>query len=493
MLNYLIATVLALLIILILKDVLRSRNLPPGPRGIPFVGSIHKIVPNFHETIPLFAKEYGNIFRISVGPRTIICLVGYDIIKEILVDRAKEFSDRATSVIAKLCRGESRDGIASSPYGPKWSANRKFLLSTFRNLGLNKRGIEKTITSELPHLVEELHGSCRSGNLVDPSLALEYATLNVIASFTFGDRYDYGDKRFLELLHINNEFFQMSRVLRAPTLFLYSIIPYLHKLVLFDSVKQFAKAARKILDFVQVEVKRHLHTHDPQSPRDFIDCYITELKNNENQFMTEKGMEMSIMDLFQAGTETSSTTLRWAILFMANYPQVQEKVHDEIERVLGLQREVRYDDRMRMPYCEATILEVQRKASITPIGLVHAPSHDTTIRGYDIPKGSSVFISYHSMHFSPDHWKNPNQFDPENFLDADGSVGNRDAFMPFGVGLRRCAGIEIARQELFLYFVGILQKFDIQKPDDVKSIPEDPIVGLTLSPHPYKIVLRPKF
>ena len=61
------------------------------------------------------------------------------------------------------------------------------------------------------------------------------------------------------------------------------------------------------------------------------------------------------------------------------------------------------------------------------------------------------------------------------------------------IGLRRCAGIEIARQELFLYFVGILQKFDIQKPDDVKSIPEDPIVGLTLSPHPYKVVLRPKF
>ncbi|XP_078495682.1 cytochrome P450 2C25-like [Ciona intestinalis] len=116
---------------------------------------------------------------------------------------------------------------------------------------------------------------------------------------------------------------------------------------------------RKINKFVKAEIEQHRQNLDHKNPRDYIDCYLNELQMTDHSDLSELGLEMSIMDLFQAGTETTSTTLRWAILYMVNNPNIQKKVQQEIDDVLGFDRLPQYEDRMRMPYCEATVLEVQ--------------------------------------------------------------------------------------------------------------------------------------
>ncbi|XP_078491097.1 cytochrome P450 2B19-like [Ciona intestinalis] len=441
----------------------KPRNYPPGPLGIPLFGSFHYAAPAIHINLPKLAKKYGPIFQLRAFNQAIVCVVGYDLIKEVMINKPKEFASRYASVPGKLVRGEGMDGIAVAPYGPKWMANRKFFYSAMRTMGLGKRGIEKCVIDEVPYIVEELEKLCSSDELFEPSSVFDPAVLNVLAYFTFGNRYSYQDEKFKELIHINNQFFQKAKFLNQPEFFLVTLIPGLHKYWLPQCGKDLKDSVGKIHKFVKAEIKHHRQNLDPNNPRDYIDCYLNELNQaNDQSELSELGLEMSIMDLFQAGTETTATTLRWAVLYMVNNPHIQENVQSEIDNVLGFDQLPKYEDRTRMPYCEATVLEVQRMASITPIGLLHCSEEDQKLGGYHIPKHTCIMPSYHTIHFDPKFWKNPNEFDPYNFLDPDGKVGTRDAFMPFGGGLRICVGMNIAKQELSSFlWQSFFQKFTL--------------------------------
>ncbi|XP_078485301.1 cytochrome P450 2H1-like [Ciona intestinalis] len=181
---------------------------PPGPAGIPVIGSLHLAAPDFHRKLPKLAKKYGPIFTITAGYRRVVFLVGYDLIKEVITDRAKDFASRCPNMIGRLVRGDGLDGIAASPYGPKWTANRKFFYSAMRTMGLGKQGIEKCVIDEIPYIVEELEKLCSNDELFEPSSVFDSAVLNVLAYLTFGNRYSYQDEKFKELIHINNDFFQ---------------------------------------------------------------------------------------------------------------------------------------------------------------------------------------------------------------------------------------------------------------------------------------------
>ncbi|XP_078486709.1 cytochrome P450 2F3-like [Ciona intestinalis] len=463
---------------------------PPGPAGIPLIGSLHLAAPEFHIKLPKLAKKYGPIFTITAGSRRVVFLVGYDVIKEVITDRAKDFASRCPTLVARIIRGEGLDGIAASPYGPKWMANRKFFYSAMRTMGLGKRGIEKCVIDEIPYIVEELEKLCTNDELFEPSSVFDSAVLNVLAYFTFGNRYSYQDEKFKELIHINNDFFQKSKFLNQPQFFLLTLIPGLDKYWLPKCGKDIKESFGKIKKFVKAEIEQHRQNLDHKNPRDYIDCYLNELQMNDQSELSELGLEMSIMDLFQAGTETTSTTLRWAILYMVNNPNIQEKVQQEIDDVLGFDRLPQYEDRMRMPYCEATVLEVQRMATIAPIGLQHCSEEDQVLGGHHIPKRTSIVACYHSIHFDPKFWKNPNKFDPCNFLDSNRKVCIPDGFMPFGGGLRICVGMNIAKQELFLFFVAILQKFSLHLPDGVDHLDEVPGPGITLAPKTYQVQIK---
>lgn len=141
-----------------------------------------------------------------------------------------------------------------------------------------------------------------------------------------------------------------------------------------------------------------------------------------------------ILDLFLGGVETVSNTLTWGIVFMIRNPDVQAKVQKEIDDVTALERRPQMSDKARMPFTTATLLEIQRCANISAVGVPHIATEDITIAGYEIPKGTRVLYHIHYMLIDPRYWKEPTKFDPSNFLDDDGHVLKRDAMMPFGIG-----------------------------------------------------------
>ena len=152
-------------------------------------------------------------------------------------------------------------------------------------------------------------------------------------------------------------------------------------------------------------------------------------------FFPDTQLSHLITDLFLAGSETTFSTLRWAILYMAAYPDVQEKVHQELVAVVGANRLPSMGDKKNTPYTEAVLSEVQRVNTLLPFGLFHTNlSSDFQISGYTIPRGTAVVANLHAAHRDPAVWKRPDDFDPNHFLDDNGKVTNLDRLIPFSIG-----------------------------------------------------------
>ncbi|XP_056127135.1 cytochrome P450 2M1-like [Rhinichthys klamathensis goyatoka] len=191
-------------------------------------------------------------------------------------------------------------------------------------------------------------------------------------------------------------------------------------------------------------------------------------------------MVSSAWNLFCAGTETTSSTLRHSLLLMMKHPDVQERVQREIDEVVGQDRWPSIEDRQRLPYTDAVIHEVQRSMDLAPIAVPHKTMCDTEYNGYVIPKGNGLVPPLSSVRIDPKWWKNPDCFDLENFLNEEGQFKKNDAFVAFGMGKRVCLAEALARTELFLFFTSLLQHFTFKAmvpPEELDTTPTNSSFG----------------
>lgn len=179
---------------------------------------------------------------------------------------------------------------------------------------------------------------------------------------------------------------------------------------------------------------------------------------------------------------------------MALHQEVQQLVRKEIHEKIGKERAPRTGDRQEMRYTEAVLMEVQRIASIVPTALPHRTISACKVMGYDIPANALVIPNLYTIHHDPSIWPAPDRFDPEaNFIhrDENGVIKliNTEFLIPFGVGKRICLGKSLAKQELWIFFVGILQKFAITAhPDNQLPSPQElSSEGLVRAPVCYQI------
>uniref|UniRef100_A0A8C0JGK4 Cytochrome P450 n=1 Tax=Chelonoidis abingdonii TaxID=106734 RepID=A0A8C0JGK4_CHEAB len=173
------------------------------------------------------------------------------------------------------------------------------------------------------------------------------------------------------------------------------------------------------------------------------------------------------------------------------FQKTQEKIHQEIDVVIGRDRAPTAEDRGRMPYTDATLHEIQRFSDILPMSLPHTVTRDTRFRGYLIPQGTYVYPLLSTVHFDPEEHKDPETFAPERFLNENGSFRKQNAFLPFSAGKRVCLGEGLARMELFLFFTTILQHFTLSSPVDPQQLSLAPEVSnLGKVPPRYQLCLR---
>ncbi|EPY77315.1 hypothetical protein CB1_001276010 [Camelus ferus] len=439
-------------------------HLPPGPRPLPLLGNILQVdKKGLLKSFLKLQEKYGDVFTVYLGPRPVVVICGTDAVREALVDQAEAFSGRAQiAVVDSVFQGY---GVVFAN-GERWKALRRFSLATMRDFGMGKRTVEERIQEEAQFLVKELQNT--QGALRDPTFFFQSATSNIICSIVFGERFDYRDPEFLRMLDLIFQSFSLISSLSSQLFELYSSIlkhfPGTHRHI-YNNLQE-------IKDFIGRNVQKHRETLDPRAPRDLIDTYLLRMdkeKSNPKSEFHEENLINNSLSLFFAGTETTSTTIRYGFLLMLKYPHVTERIHKEIDQVIGSHRPPALEDRAKMPYTDAVIHEIQRFGDLIPIGIPHMVTKDTYFRGYILPKGTEVYPILSSALHDPRYFEKPNAFNPDHFLDANGALKKNDAFMPFSLGKRICLGEGIARAELFIFFTTILQNFSVASP----MVPED--------------------
>uniref|UniRef100_A0A4X2M3T6 Cytochrome P450 n=1 Tax=Vombatus ursinus TaxID=29139 RepID=A0A4X2M3T6_VOMUR len=477
----------ALMVLSVWRQRKASSGLPPGPMPLPFIGNYLQLnTERMYDSLMKIGEKYGPVFTVHMGSRTIIVLTGYEAVKEALVDQAEEFSGRGKQATFDwLFKGF---GVAFSN-GESARQLRRFSITTLRDFGMGKKGIEERIQEEAGFLSEALRGT--KGAAIDPTFFLSRMVSNVISSIVFGDRFEYEDKQFLSLLRMIQGSFQFTATSMGqvtPKTFSHThlgLSTHLHPLIfsfLFFSLPS--------------KVRENQATLDPNSPRNFIDSFLIKMqeeKNNPNTEFFMKNLIMTTLALFFAGTETVSTTLRYGFLLLMKHPEVEAKIHEEIDQVIGRNRSPKFDDKAKMPYTEAVIHEIQRFGNVIPMGLARRVTKDTKFRGYLIPKGTEVYPMLGSVLRDRNFFACPEAFDPQHFLDEKGLFKRSDAFVPFSIGKRYCFGENLARVQLFVFLTTILQNFHFQSPLPKEAIDISPeMVGFATIPRSYTISFLPR-
>ncbi|XP_040148939.1 cytochrome P450 2U1 isoform X2 [Ictidomys tridecemlineatus] len=432
----------------------RARDIPPGPTPWPLVGNFgHVLLPPFlrrqgwvshtaratgmdpttqapQVILAKLARVYGNIFSFFIGHYLVVVLNDFHSVREALVQQAEVFSDRPRVPLISMLTKEK--GVVFAPYGPVWRQQRKFSHSTLRHFGLGKLSLEPKIIEEFKYVKEEMQK--QGENPFSPFPILSNAVSNIICSLCFGRRFDYTNSEFKRMLDF------MSRGLEIclnSQLLLINICPWLYYLP-FGPYKELRLIEKDITTFLKQIIKDHQESLDGENPQDFIDMYLLHMeeegKNNSHSSFNEDYLFYIIGDLFIAGTDTTTNSLLWCLLYMSLNPDVQEKVHEEIERVIGPDRPPSLTDKAQMPYTEATIMEVQRLTVVVPLAVPHMTSEKTVLQGYTIPKGTLILPNLWSVHRDPTIWEKPEDFYPDRFLDDQGQLLKKEFFIPFGIG-----------------------------------------------------------
>ncbi|NXU72635.1 CP238 protein, partial [Oreotrochilus melanogaster] len=296
----------------------KTRGFPPGPTPFPIIGSMWWI--NFradHGSLKKLAKTYGNVCTLWLGSRPIVVLYGYQAVKDGLTANSEDVSGQLqTHIFNKMANGK---GILVSN-GLIWKHQRRFGIGALRKLGMGNKGMERGIQTEASYLVEFFKD--KHGRAVDPSFPIVHAVSNVICAVVFGHRFSREDETLRQLMEA------YSCIVAFGNSYIYyvcELLPWATGL-LPGLVQKAASSCEFVRAFIRQEIQNHRERGTIGEPQDFIDFYLDQIdktKNIPNSTFDEDNMVQSVFDLFLGGSETTATTLRWALLYMVVYPDIQ--------------------------------------------------------------------------------------------------------------------------------------------------------------------------
>lgn len=458
---------------------------PPGPKGWPIVGNLTQLGPSPHVTLTHWRAQYGDVYSLQLGSWPAVVISGLPTIREALVKKADAFSSRPDFPTFKYyANGKS---VSFSPYHHGFKTHRGITARALTKLLSDKSILETTILREANNLIESL---LQEELPTDPTRAVTSAVAAILFSVCFGPDADIReDEELCNLLTGINPATELFGVGNQVDL-----MPWIRHFTRSTLHQENIQHMTKLVEVLKGRINEHTteFRRDTHGVIDLMMNQIRDLEDDKVMGLTEEHLLGTAVEFLSAGSDTSSTTLSWLILYMAGHPEAQDKVFHEIDDVVSCGQPVTSSIRHQLPFTECCMLEVMRLTTIVPFGLPHYTSRSTTLNGYSIRKDTLVFVNLWSISREGQIWDNPDEFQPERFLD-DGVVDRHVAaqFLPFGTGRRRCIGERLGRLQIFLIFVSIMHKCRFVIPPG-EHPDMGPVFGDIMKPRPFtvQIVMR---
>ncbi|KAM6308524.1 cytochrome P450 1A5-like [Aegotheles albertisi] len=460
---------------------------PPGPRGLPILGNALELRKNTHLVLTRLSQKYGDVMEVRIGTRPVLVLSGLDTIRQALVKQGEDFMGRPDLYSFRhVADGQS---LTFSPdSGEVWRARRKLAQNALKTFSITPSPtsastclLEEHVSKEADYLVTKFLQLMEREKTFDPYRYLVVSVANVICAMCFGKRYDHNNQELLNVVNETEEFIDVAAP-GNPADFI-PVLQYLPS----RAMGLFKDFNKRFVHFLQKIVKEHYETYDKNNIRDITDSLIEQCVEKKVETSTavqipkEKVVNL-VNDLFGAGFDTVTTGLSWSLMYLVTYPNIQKRIQEELDQIIGQERRPRLSDRGMLPYTEAFILEMFRHSSFMPFTIPHSTTRDTALNGYYIPKDRCVFVNQWQVNHDERLWKDPLAFNPERFLNAEGTEVNKvdgEKVLIFGLGKRKCIGEPIARWQVFLFLSTLLQQLEFSVREGQK-VDMTPIYGLSL-------------
>ncbi|KAL1642588.1 hypothetical protein SLS58_005357 [Diplodia intermedia] len=458
----------------------RRRHLPPGPKGLPFIGNMLDLAESdlVRHKVRRWHQTYGAIFHTKIGGTDYIWLSSPKAVKDLMDKRSSIYSSRPALPLAQDVASAGRRQLFL-PYGARWRQIRRHghaLLSA--PAALRHQPMQD---AESRQLLAEL--------LQDPPgfyhINRRYAA-SVIMRSTYGRRVKRWDDDPLlrEVFTVIDNLTEMT----APGAHVVDSFPALAAWPqwLLGGWRRFGERVFAHDSAVYLRLWDALKREVEQG--EAPDCFCKEFYLNDP---AESGIDdlaaaYTCGGLVEAGSETTASTLNNFVLCMTLFPEARRRAQEEIDRVVGPERLPAWEDEQALPYTRALIKEVLRWRPVNKFGMVHASSEDDWYEGFFIPKGSVVVLNWWAIHMDPSIHKDPENFDPARYLGKPLGAAEylnvsdpyeRDHFT-YGAGRRVCQGVHLAERSLYINIVRTLWGFNITKKIDSEGKEIEPDQGM---------------
>ncbi|GLJ10546.1 hypothetical protein SUGI_0130190 [Cryptomeria japonica] len=451
----------------ILISKLRSKKLklPPGPLAVPIFGNWLQVGDDLnHRNLSDLAKKYGEIFLLKMGQRNLVVVSSPDLAKEVLHTQGVEFGSRTRNVVFDIFTGKGQD-MVFTVYGEHWRKMRRIMTVPFftnKVVQQYRFAWENEIAQAVAD-IKKRPESRTTGIVIRHRLQL--VMYNIMYKMMFDRRFESEqDPLFLKLKALNGE---RSRLAQSFEYNYGDFIPILRPflrgyLKICKEVKERRLSLFK--DYFVEERKKLASTKGPVSMSEKVAIdHILEAQDKGE--INEDNVLYIVENINVAAIETTLWSMEWGIAEVVNHPEIQQKIRDEVDTVLGPGVPITEPDIVKLPYLQAVVKETMRLHMAIPLLVPHMNLHDAKLAGYDIPAESKILVNAWWLANNPEWWDKADQFIPERFLDGKiEASGNDFRYLPFGVGRRSCPGIILALPILALAIGRLVQNFELLPP-----------------------------
>lgn len=414
------------------------------------------------------AAQQGDFVKIGLGPQTVYLVSNPDYFQAVLRDDASSFVK--SPKLYEAARMMLGNGLVTSS-GDFWFRQRRMIQPYF-----HKKQVAD-FTSNIVNAIGDTLESWEAGDKRHSNLKsnMSQLTIEVIAQTLFGKNVVSPEEIRLVSEHL---------IFLADYIALRGYLPFVPLGMPLPGHGRYKRSMQDLYRIVERFIE--LGKTDQMQSGTLLSMMVHAVDEDTNERMTVSQLFDETMTIFSAGFETTSVTLAWLIYLLDQYPDIKEKVQNEIDTVLG-DKEPTFEDFQKLTYTQMAFQESLRILPASPM-VPRTTAKNVQLGSHHIPEGKMLLMFIYGLHHNPDVWENPEQFDPMRFAPEAARNRSQFAFMPFIVGSRQCLGRHFAMLEGVLAIAMIMQKFEVIIPPNQNIKPK---LSATLTPSPsIEFVLR---
>lgn len=456
----------------------------PGPRGLPLLGNLLQIdIGRAHLILARWADEFGPFYHFRLARRHAVAISSVDLINEVLRDRPGRF--RRIEIMRDAMLDLGIDGVFTAE-GAGWRRQRKLAMHALNTEHL--RQYFHRLDEVTARLQRRWERAAASAACVDAQRDLTRFTIDVTSGLAFGtDLNTLEEQGDVIQQHLDKVFPMLARRVFAP-------FPH-WRWIRLPADREVDAAMNVVLSLVnklvgEARARVALNRERGASPGNFLDAMVA-AQGDEAAAFTDAEIVGNTLTMLLAGEDTTANTLAWMMHLMAEHPDVQRRMQQEADEVLGdAMRAPDYASTDALRYIEAVAHETMRVLPVSPLQGAQ-PNEDTVLGDVRVPKGTAIYLLAARAATRPENFSHAESFQPERWLEHGphaSSGHNTRAFVPFGAGPRFCPGRHLAMLEIKMVAAMLCRNFEVSRFPGAPA-PEQ-VFSFTMMPKNLSIALR---